>query len=327
MIQPIELRRELPMQVHNGMSTTTKVWEILSASKIGDLQRVEELVAAEPGLVYAQYNYTPPIHFAVREGHIDLVEYLLLEQGALDPTYRIYPFQESLLTIAKDRNEDMIAGLLQQYLEDPSLHKCGKDNGAIEYNRTQQEKDFEQAVDKEDLQATAQLLKENPALALDETFFWSEGILTMPAKEANYQLMELLMSYGAKVPGVLKWTQFYYFERYDSAVFLMEHGMNPDTMSWHHVTLLHDMAQKGHLDKAALLLKHGAQIDPIDEEYWSTPLGLAAKWGQEEMVDFLLRQGADPNKAGAPWATPLAWATRRGHTAIIALLKQYNAYE
>jgi uncharacterized protein len=325
MIQPIELQRELPMQVHNGVSTTTKVWEILTASKIGDLQLVQELVAAEPGLVYAQYNYTPPIHFAVREGHTALVEYLLLEQGALDPTYRIYPFRESLLTIAKDRNEDIIANLIQRYLDDSSLHKCSQDNGAIEYNRTPQEKDFENAVDTDDLDTTAQLLKDNPALALDETFFWGEGVLMMPAKKGNYKLMELLMSYGAKVPNVLKWTQFYYFERYDSAVFLMEHGMNPDTMSWHHVTLLHDMAQKGHLEKAALLLKHGAQIDPIDEEYWSTPLGMAAKWGQEDMVDFLLEQGADPNKAGAPWATPLAWAQKKGHVAIANKLRLAGA--
>lgn len=325
MIQPIELQRELPMQVHNGISTTTKVWEILTASRDGDLQLVQALVATEPGLVYAQYNYTPPIHFAVREGHAALVEYLLLDQGALDPTYRIYPFQDSLLTMAQDRNEDIIAGLLQRYLDDPSLHKCSKDNGGIEYNRTQQEKDFEQAVGKEDLETTAQLLKDNPALALDETFFWGEGVLMMPAKKGNYKLMELLMGYGAKVPNVLKWTQFYYFERYDSAIFLMEHGMNPDTMSWHHVTLLHDMAQKGHLEKAALLLKHGAQINPIDEEYQSTPLGMAAKWEHEHMVDFLLEQGADPNKAGAPWATPLAWAQKKGHIAIANRLRQSGA--
>ena len=113
-------------------------------------------------------------------------------------------------------------------------------------------------------------------------------------------MIDLLMSYGAKVPDILKWTQYYYFERLDGATYMMEKGMNPNTMSWQHVTILHDMAQKGFVDKAELLIKHGADINPVDEEYQSTPLGMAVRWGHTEMVKYLLKQGADPNKSGAP---------------------------
>jgi len=35
--------------------------------------------------------------------------------------------------------------------------------------------------------------------------------------------------------------------------------------------------------------------------------------GQRTMAGVLLKRGADPNKAGAPWSTPLAWAQRKGH--------------
>ena len=105
----------------------------------------------------------------------------------------------------------------------------------------------------------------------------------------------------------------------------MENGMNPNHMTWHHVTLLHDMAQEGDLRKARLLLDHGADINPIDEEYRSTPLGLAARWGQREMVAFLLERGADPNKSGARWARPLAWARKKGHAAIETDLRQAGA--
>jgi ankyrin repeat protein len=183
---------------------------------------------------------------------------------------------------------------------------------------------FEKAVYKKQFLKVKKILKEHPEFAQDEKYFWGEGILLFAAKENNHKMMELLMGYGAKVPDVLKWTQFYYFEHYDSAVYLMEKGMNPNTMSWHHVTILHDMAQKGHIKKAELLIKYGAEIDLLEEEYQSTPLGLAARWGQTEMVEYLLSKGADPNKSGALWSTPLAWARKKGYRDIENILLKYG---
>ncbi len=79
MLQPNELKLNLPMEVGDGeTSTTGKVWEILSASYKGDVEKVKALSDECPGLIYAQYNYAPPIHFAVREGHTDLVKYFII---------------------------------------------------------------------------------------------------------------------------------------------------------------------------------------------------------------------------------------------------------
>lgn len=320
MIQPHELKQDFSMELSNGViSTTTKVWHMLVAARQGDLDTIKKLAAGCPELIYAQYNYTPPVYFAVREGHIDAVKYLL-HNGAHDPGYKTYPFQESLQTIAADRGYNEIAFLLNQYAANTAAHKYKGDNGAIYYNRTPLQQEFEKAVDKEDLEKTAQLLKLYPEFAKDDTYFWGEGILTFAAKENNRKMIDLLMSYGAKVPALLKWAQFYYFERLDGATYMMEKGMNPDTMSWQHVTILHDMAQKGFIDKAALLIQYGADMNLIDEAYQSTPLGLAARWGQTAMVHYLLKQGADLNKAGASWATPLAWAKKKGHSEIEKIL-------
>jgi hypothetical protein len=34
------------------------------------------------------------------------------------------------------------------------------------------------------------------------------------------------------------------------------------------------------------------------------------------MAAFLLERGADPNQAGAPWSTPVAWAQKKGHSGL-----------
>ena len=324
MIQPHEMKLNLPMKLSGEIvSSTTKVWNILVASRNGNLEEVKHLVKECPELIYAQYNYTPPIHFAVREGHVDLVKYLL-DNGSHDPNYKIYPFNDSLQTIAQDREYDEIASLLNEYAARPGLQKYKGDNGEIHYNRSEMQEAFEKAVYKKKFTKVKKILKEHPEFAQDEKYFWGEGILLFAAKENDLKMMKLLMSFGAKVPTLLKWTQFYYFEQYDSAVYLLEKGMNPNTMSWHHVTILHDMAQKGDIKKAELLIKHGAQVDPVDEEYQSTPLGMAARWGHVDMVEYLLSKGADPNMSGAHWSTPLAWARKKGHAEIEKILLNNN---
>jgi ankyrin repeat protein len=325
MIQPHEMKLNLPMKLSNEVvSTTTKVWNILVASRNGNLEEVKHLVKECPELIFSQYNYTPPIHFAVREGHVDLVKYLL-DNGAHDPSYKIYPFNDTLQTIAQERGHNEIVLLLEQYAKDKSKQKYKGDNGDILYNRTEFQVEFQEAVNKGNLDKTEKILKEHPEFAKDETYFWGEGILVFAAKENNRKMIDLLMSYGAKVPAILKWAQFYYFERMDGATYMMEKGMNPNTMSWHHVTLLHDMAQKGDIKKAELLLKYGADIDPVEEEYRSTPLGMAARWAHVEMFNYLLAKGADMNKAGASWATPLAWAKKKGHVEIEKVLRDAGA--
>lgn len=320
MTTPHELTYHLPIDTPNGtISNTAHVWHILRASYDGNLEAVRHAAKENPALLYAQFNYTPPIHFAVREGHTALVRYLL-EHGAFDPAYRTYPFLDDLVTIAFDRGHDAIAHLLQHYIDHPPEHAFKGDCGRIYFSRTAAAQQFEALADKGDVPGVERLLQENPALVHDATYFWGEGILCMPAKAADIPMMQLLLRYGARFPAVSKWPQFYYFEKYDGAVFILENGMSANHRTWQEVTILHDMAQKGKLQMAELLLRHGADINAIDDEYQSTPLGLAARWGHAPMVEYLLQQGADPYAAGASWARPIAWATRKNHEAVRRLL-------
>ncbi len=132
-------------------------------------------------------------------------------------------------------------------------------------------------------------------------------------------MVDLLLRLGAKVPEVTKWGPYYYFKHFEMAAYLLSRGTDPNT-NWHRVTMLHHVSAEGDVAKVRLLLEHGASIDAIDEEYRSTPLGMAARWGHREVVDLLLERGADPDAAAASLATPLAWARRKGHAAIEAML-------
>src|SRR5450755_2736229 len=91
------------------------VWTMLRASRDGDLDSVKALLSRRPELVRCEYNYTPPIHFAVREGHTDLARHLV-EQGAEVAAYRTYPFQDSLVTMANDREHHDVARLLVEMM-------------------------------------------------------------------------------------------------------------------------------------------------------------------------------------------------------------------
>ena len=73
-----------------------------------------------------------------------------------------------------------------------------------------------------------------------------------------------------------------------------------------------------------LFLEFGADINAIDEEYRSTPMGWAAREGQEDMVDILLKRGADPN-GGEEWTKPLVWTERRGYKDVANALKKAGA--
>lgn len=127
------------------------VWAILRAVRDGDLGQVKELVARRPDLARAEYNYTPPIHFAVREGHLGIVRFLV-ERGADVSSYRTYPFSDSLLTMAEDREYRKIVTFLFELAAKRFPVVEGLD-------------EFLEVVKRADIDRVRQMLAENPRLA------------------------------------------------------------------------------------------------------------------------------------------------------------------
>jgi hypothetical protein len=195
----------------------------------------------------------PPVHLAVREGHLEIVRFLA-ERGAVNPRHKTYPYQETIRMVAEDRGYTAIVEMLDEYGRTADPDRPEDENGEIDYGKDPQRHRFQQLVNANALGAVEALLDQRPELALDPFAFWSEGVLMMPAHDNHWPMIELLMRYGARVPDMTKWCREYYFKHYDTAAFLMERGMNPNHMNCDRTTLLHGMAQLGDVRRATLLL-------------------------------------------------------------------------
>ena len=98
----------------------------------------------------------------------------------------------------------------------------------------------------------------------------------------------------------------------------------------HHLAARACNASSGHttdevVEFARILVDGGAEVDALEKQLQSTPLGWAARYGQRELCAFLLQRGADIDRGGADWARPLAWADRYGHGEVAALLREAGA--
>ena len=86
-------------------------WEILVAAATGDAPTMRRLLDGDPTLSRRGYFYTPPIHFAVREGHAEIVQ-MLLDAGA-DSEWNGY-YGDSLIGMARERGHDAVAVILER---------------------------------------------------------------------------------------------------------------------------------------------------------------------------------------------------------------------
>ena len=315
-------------------------YTIFIAALLGDEQLVRAALARDRSLsCFEDTCHHRVLSAAVRRRDVTMTR-SLLEHGA-DPNLPEEGAPRGLsLWIAVNDREPEIVRLLLAHGADPNgdVDSSGtpmsqaerKDSALAELirrhgGRQPEPSDRDQVarlVQAGKLDEAERLLRANPQWIHDDEAGWGDGVLAGPARDGRHDIIAMLLRLGARVPPVSKWAPYYYFKHEATAAFLLEHGMDPNHMNWHRFTLLHHMAAEGELAKAKLLLAHGADIDVIDDEYRSTPLGVAARRGQSAMVELLLGSGAQPAAAGASWAVPLTWAERKGHIHVADMLRK-----
>ncbi|MCY3913275.1 MAG: ankyrin repeat domain-containing protein [Chloroflexi bacterium] len=310
------------------------------AAALGDTAEIARLLDAYPSAIRAMGDLAGrPLGQAARRGHMEVVR-LLLASG-VDPNLREgrdAP-QGTALWHAARRGDGEIARMLLEAGADPNSSIESSGTATWMAKAPALRRLFEAHGGYVD--ASGHLLDGNDAAVLamaDEdpdavSTHGCGGIFTMVVSLKRRDLLQPLLDRGVRVPDVVTGCRTYLWGTPDMTRTLLEHGMDPNLPNWQRVTPLHDICARGgrgqpDANRHELLdvfLEFGADLNAVDEEYRSTPLGWAARTGLADMAELLLARGADPNRAGEHWATPLEWARRRGHADIEALLRSGGA--
>ncbi len=318
LVRPFELQ---PGQSHwYGDWAAEDIWELLQAARSGCVKTIARLVEKDPSLVHADYWYTPPIHFAVREGHLDAVK-LLVEAGA-DASHRSLDGEETLMDFASDRGHVDVVDFLKQrdapmFAVEQSIHTAIK-RGAHDEVRS--------------------LLKESPDLA-NSPGQLGRTPLHYAVETEDKALVELLVESGADVDA----------QGFSSDDRLGGHGFRPVTLAmWHHPY----WRMRNCLAIARLLLNRGARYtlpiaaamgdqdqvrklldsddaDPnFQESGGKRAISAAAERNYLDIVRLLLSRGADPNLPegpNCPRGYALWSAARFGYREVAELLLEHGA--
>lgn len=298
------------------------IWNALAASERGDVGTLSQALEREPRLGRAEFWYTPALHFAVREGHMEAVE-LLLNAGA-DPEWNGL-HDGSLIAMAVERGHREIARVLEEVRDRRGRIAPGSDNHPVH-----------EAITRGDTETVRRLLDADPGV-VDIGNAAGASPLHRAAGRGVYDLVALLLDRGANVHAFLSaarglsggpWTDL---QAIDLAIWHGRRvgdrriiGLLLDRGAMHDLTVA---AALGELEQVRHILDGAPQRVQETRPSGRRPLSAAIESDHDDIARLLLERGADPNwsEPTAPKGRALQAAARAGRTEMVDLLLAHGA--
>ena len=326
MLQPADLKSDQKLMWSAGRGID--VWALIQACTAGNLEAVRALIAKDPSLARAHYDYRKPLYFAVRENRVDVVRFLLEhDRNPMDQWV-----DDSPIEIARDRGYTQMEQVLTQSLE-------------TRFNASPKGDPVALALRNHDLKRMGELLDAQPELIATgdkgstQPIHWATMTRQLDA-------IDELLRRGADIDAQrmdgarpIHLTNGDYFYR----------GWRDVPRNWP-VTPAHVMAHlkargafidlptachTGDIERVReLVLQDPSLANKTSEHdgYYlgaGAPLSNAAAAGRMDIVQLLLDHGADPNlpeEQFAPKGKALYSAVYHGHYEIAKLLLERGAF-
>ena len=300
------------------------VRNIIDACKSGNFSTVRDFLDKDPSLSNCNWGYFTPLHFAVREGHTDIVG-ILLQYGA-DATAKFgLSWQDTPLQKAIDRGQHDMISILQSHLQS-TLHSNSLGESMAALIKERNEDEIKRWIDENPDAINSSDERGNSPL------HWA--VMTRQIKLIDFFIqrgvdLEAERADGCKAVHLAMEGDYFYrsnrnlpAESIQNEWFLLGYLISKGAHYDMYVA-----SAVGDTEFIRDILIHDTTLANVKDSSGRSALYYAAKQGHVQTLKILLEHGADPNQAetNASQGAALHAASSGNHLSCVKLLLAYGA--